>query len=139
MGKGSRPGLLPFLLHDPLMFQALTLWARRLKADVVTVYFAAQDPRCPWGLRLLALGVAAYALSPIDLIPDFIPVLGYLDDLLLVPLGLWLVLRWLPPVVLADARTRAASLLAKPRSYAAAAVFVLLWLVLAAGLLHAVI
>lgn len=120
------------------MFQSLKLWARRLKADVLTVYVAARDPRCPWGIQVLALGVAAYALSPIDLIPDFIPVLGYLDDLLLVPLGLWLVLRWLPPEVLADARERAALLLAKPRNYVAAAVFILLWWVLGAWLLHAV-
>lgn len=109
------------------MWPQLTAWARRLKADVVTVYLAARDPRCPWGVRLLALLVAAYALSPIDLIPDFIPVLGYVDDLLLVPLGLWLVLRLLPPVVLADARAHAAALLAKPRSVVTALCFVLLW------------
>ena len=121
------------------MFQTLKLWARRLKADVLTVYFAARDPRCPLGTRLLALGVAAYALSPIDLIPDFIPILGYLDDLLIVPLGLWLVLRWLPPQVLTDARDRAATLLAKPRNYVAAAVFVLLWLVLVVWVLNAVL
>lgn len=121
------------------MFQALKLWARRLKADVLTVYFAARDPRCPWGTRLLALAVAAYALSPIDLIPDFIPVLGYLDDLLIVPLGLWLVLRCLPPQVLIDARALAATLLAKPRNYVMAGIFVLLWVVLAAWALHAVL
>ena len=121
------------------MFQTLKLWARRLKADVLTVYFAARDPRCPCGTRLLALGVAAYALSPIDLIPDFIPVLGYLDDLLIVPLGLWLVLRCLPPEVLVDSRARAATLLAKPRNDVAAAVFVLLWLLLAAWVLLALI
>ena len=72
------------------------LWAQGIKRDVVAVYFAARDPATPWSVRLLALGVAAYALSPIDLIPDFIPVLGYLDDLLIVPLGLMLVIRWLP-------------------------------------------
>jgi uncharacterized membrane protein YkvA (DUF1232 family) len=116
------------------MFSSLKSWARRLKADVVTVYVAARDPRCPWAVKLLALGVAAYALSPIDLIPDFIPILGYLDDLLIVPLGLWLVLRWLPTDVLVDARARASTLLAKPRNYATAALFVLLWLALAAGL-----
>jgi len=121
------------------MFQKLKLWARRLKADVLTVYFAARDPRCPWGIRLLALGVTAYALSPIDLILDFIPILGYLDDLLIVPLGLWLVLRCLPPQVLTDARALAATLLAKPRNHVAVAVFVLLWLVLVAWVLHAVL
>ena len=116
------------------MLQTLKAWARRLKADVVTVYFAARDTRCPWAVRLLALGVAAYALSPIDLIPDFIPVLGYLDDLLIVPLGLWLVLRCLPAEVLVDSRAHAATLLAKPRNYVAAALFVMLWLALAIAL-----
>ena len=69
------------------MLKTLKSWARQLKTDVVTVYFAARDARCPWRLRWLALMVAAYALSPIDLIPDFIPMLGYVDDLLIVPLG----------------------------------------------------
>ena len=103
-------------------------WARAIKRDVVVVWFAARDPRTPWGVRLLALAVAAYALSPIDLIPDFIPVLGYLDDVLLVPLGLLLVMRLLPPEVLADARRQAALRLARPRSRVAAAVVVALWL-----------
>ncbi|MDH4391093.1 MAG: DUF1232 domain-containing protein [Aquabacterium sp.] len=108
-------------------------WARRIKLDVVAVYHAARDPRTPWALRLLALLVAAYALSPIDLIPDFIPVLGYLDDLLLVPLGLLLVIRLLPPAVLADARRRAAAMLARPRSLAAGLAIGLLWVGLAAA------
>ncbi len=108
-------------------------WARGIRRDVVAVYHAARDPRTPWWPRLLALLVAAYALSPIDLIPDFIPVLGYLDDLLLVPLGLLLVIRLLPPEVLADARRRAALSLSRPRSRLAAMVIVVLWLALAGG------
>ena len=103
-------------------------WARRIKRDVVAVWFAARDPRTPPALRLFALAIAAYALSPIDLIPDFIPVLGYLDDLLIVPLGIALVVRWLPPPVLADARGRAAEALARPRSRWAAVFIVALWL-----------
>ena len=82
------------------------------------------------GARILAAVVAAYALSPIDLIPDFIPVLGYLDDLLIVPLGLLLVMRLMPDDVLADARAKADSLLAKPRSLLAAACFVVIWVLL---------
>lgn len=110
-------------------------WARGIKRDVVAVYHAARDPRTPWAARLLALLVAAYALSPIDLIPDFIPVLGYLDDLLLVPLGLLLVIRLLPAEVLADARRRAALTLARPRSWAGAVAILVLWLAAAAACL----
>lgn len=108
-------------------------WARGIKRDVVAIWHAARDPRTPWLPRLLALLVAAYALSPIDLIPDFVPVLGYLDDLVLVPLGLLLVIRLLPADVLADARRQAALTLARPRSRAAAVAIVLMWLA-AAGL-----
>jgi len=77
--------------------ERLRLWARRLKFDLVAVSLAARDPRTPWSARLLALAVVAYALSPIDLIPDAVPVLGLLDDLVLLPLGLWLVIRLIPP------------------------------------------
>ncbi len=104
-------------------------WARGIKRDVIAVYYAARDPATPWAIRLLALAVAAYALSPIDLIPDFIPVIGYLDDLLIVPLGLLIVIRLLPEPVLAAARIRADAAIARPRSYFAAAVFVLVWIV----------
>ena len=103
-------------------------WARRIKRDVLTVYHAARDPRTPWALRWLALAVAAYALSPIDLIPDFIPVIGYLDDLLIVPLGLLLVIRWLPADVLDAARAKALAASERPRSTAAAVCIVGVWL-----------
>jgi uncharacterized membrane protein YkvA (DUF1232 family) len=109
-------------------------WARRIKRDVVTVYFAARHPDTPWRVRVLALVVAAYALSPIDLIPDFIPVLGYLDDLLIVPVGLLVVIRWLPTEVLAASRALAAAVLERPRSQVMAVVFVLVWLAGAAVL-----
>ena len=108
-------------------------WARSIKRDVVAVYHAARDPRTPRAARLLALLVAAYALSPIDLIPDFIPVLGYRGDRLRVPRGLLLVIRMRPPEVLADARSRAAATLARPRSVAAAVAIVALWLAAAAA------
>jgi uncharacterized membrane protein YkvA (DUF1232 family) len=110
-------------------------WALLLKGEILSVYFAARDPAAPWTPRLLALLVAAYALSPIDLIPDFIPVLGWLDDLLLVPLGLWLVLKLMPPAVMARARERAQRLLARPRNWAGAAGIVFVWLLAAALLL----
>lgn len=103
-------------------------WARRVKRDVVAVYFAARDPRTPMVAKCLAIAVSAYALSPVDLIPDFIPVLGYLDDLLIVPLGLLLVIRLLPPEVLDESRKKASNLLSRPRSYVAAAVTIGIWL-----------
>ena len=109
------------------MLARLKGWARGIKRDVVTVYFAARDPQAPWLPRLMALLVAAYALSPIDLIPDFIPILGYVDDLFIVPLGVMLVMRWMPVAVLTPARLRAEALLDKPRSMWAAACFVLVW------------
>lgn len=112
------------------MLARLKNWAREMKRDVVTVYFAARDPNAPWVLRLLALLIAAYALSPIDLIPDFIPILGYVDDLLIVPLGVMLVMRSLSEAVLISARLKADALLDKPRSMWAAACFVLVWVLL---------
>ncbi|MBL8384790.1 MAG: DUF1232 domain-containing protein [Burkholderiales bacterium] len=107
--------------------------ARALKRETLALYYAVRDPRTPWLARLVAGAVVAYALSPIDLIPDFIPVLGYLDDLVLVPLGIALALRLVPAEVLAQARTRAASALERPaRSAAAAVIIIALWIVGAA-------
>ena len=110
----------------------LRAWAGALKRETLVLYFAARDPRAPWYAKLLAGLVVAYALSPIDLIPDFIPVLGYLDDLVIVPAGIALTLRLMPPAVLADARLRAEKLLQRPKSIAAAVAVVAAWLVLAA-------
>ncbi|MEO6665875.1 MAG: DUF1232 domain-containing protein [Nitrospiria bacterium] len=101
--------------------------AKLLKQHTLTVYFAARDPRTPFLVRALAVFVAAYALSPIDLIPDFIPVIGYLDDLLLVPLGLALVVRLTPPEVLESARSKAQLVASRPVSYGAAAFVIALW------------
>jgi uncharacterized membrane protein YkvA (DUF1232 family) len=103
-------------------------WARGLKRDVHAVWLAARHPRTPRGAKLLALAVAAYALSPIDLIPDFIPVLGYLDDLLVVPLGILLVTRMMPPDLLAECRAAAEAAGRRPRSLMGAAAIVVLWL-----------
>jgi uncharacterized membrane protein YkvA (DUF1232 family) len=111
------------------IFAALKAQAKQLKQHTLTVYFAARDPRTPIVVRALAVFVAAYALSPIDLIPDFIPVIGLLDDLLLVPLGLALVVRLTPPEVLESARAQAQLAASRPVSYGAAAFFVALWLI----------
>lgn len=108
-------------------FARIKAWARDLNREVVAVYFAARDPRTPLVVRLLAVLVAAYALSPIDLIPDAVPVLGYVDDLVLVPLGLALVVRLVPPEVMQASRAKAAERLARPRSVLGAVLVVSLW------------
>lgn len=89
------------------MLDRLKARARALKKDVFAVYLAAKDPRTPWYAKGLVLLIVAYTLSPIDLIPDFVPVLGYLDDLIIVPAGIWLAIRMIPPDVLAEARSTA--------------------------------
>ena len=104
---------------------------RAIKLELMALVIAAQDTRTPRRAKILLLFLLAYAASPIDLIPDFIPVLGYLDDLLIVPLGLALVLRLLPPPVLLAARERAARMLARPRSWLAAALIIMLGVLLA--------
>lgn len=116
-------------------FSRLRLWARALKRDVVALYLASRDPRVPWWAKCGAGLVAAYALSPIDLIPDFIPVIGYLDDLIFVPLGILLVVRLIPPDVMADLRVQASLRTDRPISRTGAIAIVGLWSLLAALLL----
>ena len=107
---------------------------RHLKAEAFALYLAARDPRTPWYAKLLVAGIVAYALSPIDLIPDFVPVLGYLDDLILIPIGIALAIKLVPPQVLAECRARAQETIqnGKPVSRVAGAVIVVIWLALAA-------
>jgi uncharacterized membrane protein YkvA (DUF1232 family) len=117
--------------------QRVREWARVVKRDVLVVYLVARDSRVPWPVKVLAAAVAAYALSPIDLIPDFIPVVGYLDDLVIVPLGILAVVKLVPAEILAELREDAARrLAARPRSWAGAAAIVVLWLVLLALLVR---
>jgi uncharacterized membrane protein YkvA (DUF1232 family) len=104
--------------------------ARELEREVVVLAIAARDPRTPWTVKALVLAVVAYAASPIDLIPDFIPVLGYLDELILLPLALRFILRLVPAQVLADARAQADARSRLPRSRAGAAIVVAIWLAL---------
>jgi uncharacterized membrane protein YkvA (DUF1232 family) len=110
--------------------ERLRRWAGEVQGDVIALYLAMRDPRVPWYAKLLAVIVVSYALSPIDLIPDFIPVLGYLDDLLFVPLGILLVIRLIPDPVMNDLRHRAREQLSRPRpcSLVVAAVVVLVWI-----------
>lgn len=108
--------------------------ARHLKAETFALYLAARDPRTPWYAKLIVAGIVAYAFSPIDLIPDFVPVLGYLDDLILVPMGIALAIKLIPHSVLAEYRARAQETIqnGRPVSRVAGAVIVAIWLVLAA-------
>lgn len=108
--------------------------ARQLKTETYALYLAYRDPRTPWYAKLLAVCVVGYAFSPIDLIPDPIPVLGYLDDLVLVPLGVALALKLIPPDVMSECRERAQAVTCegKPTNWVAAGVIVVIWLVLAA-------
>jgi uncharacterized membrane protein YkvA (DUF1232 family) len=105
--------------------------ARALKREVYALYFACRDARVPWYAKALAVGLVAYALSPIDLIPDFIPVIGLLDELVLLPLGVMAVRAMVPDNVMADCRTKAAELETKPSSWMGAALIVSIWLALA--------
>lgn len=108
----------------------LRTWAREIKRDVHALYLAARDPRGPWYAKAAAIAVAAYALSPIDLIPDFIPVIGYLDDLLIVPLGILLAVRLVPPGLMAEFRASAVGADGKRViGKVGAAIIVLLWIV----------
>jgi uncharacterized membrane protein YkvA (DUF1232 family) len=118
--------------------ESLRAWARKLKRDGVTLWFACKHPRTPWYAKALGMFVVAYALSPIDLIPDFIPVLGYLDDLLLLPGLVWLAISLTPPEVIADCRRQGDAWLAdegaRPRSLWGAAFVVAVWICAAWGL-----
>lgn len=114
------------------MLERLKSWARTLKRDVIVLWLAARDPRVPLHVKILAGAVAAYALSPIDLIPDFIPVLGYLDDIIIVPLGILAATRLIPAPVFADLREQAANR-EKPKSLIGALVIAAIWLLAAAA------
>src|SRR3712207_9453511 len=109
---------------------SLRHWARSIKRDVVALWIAARDPRVPWYAKAAAGAVAAYALSPIDLIPDFIPVLGYLDDVIIVPLGILLAMRLIPPALLEEHRCAAMERSQqRPTSYIGAAIILMIWLI----------
>lgn len=114
-------------------------WAKNIKRDVHAVWLAARDPRTPLLAKVLALIVAAYAVSPIDLIPDFIPIIGYLDDLIIVPLGIMLVVRLIPAEVMREHRETAAQASRCPVSRITAGVFIVIWVMCAVLLVRAFI
>ena len=121
------------------MFRRIADWARRIRRDATALWFAARDPRTPLGVRVFLWLVVLYALSPIDLIPDFIPVLGYLDEALLLPAAIWLAMRLVPAPVLEDGRRHAEALGRKPRLAAGAILIALVWLAVGAWVLRAVL
>ena len=110
------------------MLDNVKRWARVLSRDVHAVYLAAYDPRVPWYAKVLAAAVAGYALSPIDLIPDFIPVLGYADDLIIVPLGIWLAVSLIPQEVMAEYRIKANETGQRPHNTIASIAIVAIWI-----------
>jgi uncharacterized membrane protein YkvA (DUF1232 family) len=110
------------------MIDRWTQWAHTVRRDAHTLYLAARDPRVPWYAKALAAAIAAYAASPIDLIPDFIPVIGYLDDLIIVPLGVVLVIKLIPVEIMAEHRALAAAAQDRPVSRIAVAVFAAIWI-----------
>ena len=119
------------------MLEKLKSRARALKNEAFAVYLAAKDPRTPWYAKALIFFVVAHTFSPIDLIPDFIPILGYLDDLIITPGGLWLAIRMIPPEVLAEARaTVATSGVDRSLGYMGAAVILFMWIVILMGVLY---
>jgi uncharacterized membrane protein YkvA (DUF1232 family) len=117
----DRPGV------KRLMSRAKT-WARALRRDAHAIYLASRDPRLPWTVKIFAIAVTGYALSPIDLIPDFIPVLGVLDDLIIVPLGIWLVIALIPEDLMREYRAMASAAAQPPVSKAAAIIIVAVWI-----------
>ena len=111
--------------------------ARALKNEAFAVYIAAKDPRTPWYAKALVFFVVAHTFSPIDLIPDFIPILGYLDDLIITPGGLWLAVRLIPAEVLAEAREKATSQsMGRSEGYVGAVIIVLVWVVILIGIIY---
>ncbi|MBY0085909.1 MULTISPECIES: YkvA family protein [Brevibacillus] len=122
-------------MAEATFFQTIKRKAKSLKLEAYVLYFAYKDSRVSWYAKLFAILVVAYAFSPIDLIPDFIPILGYLDDIILVPLGIWLALKLIPEPVISDCREKAQQLLTKgkPKNWIIGVLFILIWILLGIG------
>ena len=116
-----------------MILERLKQQARQLKIELFAIHLACQDPRVPWYAKAFAICVVGYAFSPIDLIPDFIPILGYLDDLIVVPLGIMLILKIIPPAVMIECRVKAqsATLRDKPKNWIAAGIILIVWVLFA--------
>lgn len=110
------------------MLEKAKVWARKIKADVVALYIAARDSRTPLSAKLVSIAVVTYALSPIDLIPDFIPIIGYLDDIIIVPLGIIMAIRLIPAPLMLEFRSRASDHERLPKTQAGAIAVICIWL-----------
>ncbi|MFC5989797.1 YkvA family protein [Limoniibacter endophyticus] len=119
-----------------MAWEKATNWAHALRRDIVALWIAARDPRTPVRAKILAAAVAAYALSPVDLIPDFIPVLGYVDDLLIVPFGIMVAVRMIPPSLMTEFRQLALKQEIRPTSTVGAAIVILIWLLASAAIIY---
>lgn len=115
------------------MFAKIKAWARNLKRQIFILYYACKDTRVPWYVKAFTVCVVAYAFSPIDLIPDFIPILGYLDDVILLPLGIMLALKMIPKDVLSDCEVKAEEMMknGKPKNWIVGSIIVLIWCIIA--------
>ncbi len=116
-----------------IAIQKISLWAKALKLDVLALWFALKHPKMPFWAKIVCFVAVTYALSPIDLIPDFIPVLGYLDDLIIIPALIWLAVKLIPADVLFQAREQAKEWISssryKPKSYVGLLIVVVIWLI----------
>ena len=123
-----------YFAKERILFAELTQRVHHLKSETFALYLAARDPRTPWYAKLLVAGIVAYAISPVDLVPDVVPVLGYLDDFILIPLGISLAIKMVPHSVLSECRARAQETMqnGKPVSWIAGTLIVVIWLLLAA-------
>jgi len=117
------------MIEGANMFNKIKMWAKNLKRQIFILYYAYKDERVPWYAKVFTACVVAYAFSPLDLIPDFIPILGYLDDIILLPLGIILALKMIPKDVLADCEVMAEEMMKnkKPRNWIAGSLIVLIW------------
>ena len=114
------------------MFNKMKAWAKSLKRQIFILYYACKDERVPWYAKVFTACIVAYAFSPVDLIPDFIPILGYLDDVILLPLGIMFALKMIPKGVLSDCEVKAEELMqkGKPRNWVGGSIIILIWIVI---------
>ncbi|CAH0159157.1 hypothetical protein SRABI80_00824 [Peribacillus frigoritolerans] len=114
------------------MFDKIKIWARSLKRQIFILYFACKDERVPWHAKVFTACVVAYAFSPIDIIPDFIPILGYLDDVILVPIGIMIALKMIPKSVLTDCEVKAEEMMkkGKPKNWIVGSLIVMIWVLI---------